>query len=43
MIAMKLGIDIHVPLMMNHNNFGDLVTFHPAPLTGQNFNSYSTN
>ncbi len=28
---MKFGSDIHVPLRMNCNNFGDPSTFHLAP------------
>lgn len=32
-IAMEVGTDIHVPLRMNSNNFGDPLTFQ-APSSG---------
>ncbi len=28
---MEFGADIHVPLRMNRNKFGDPLTFHLAP------------
>lgn len=31
---MKYGIDIHVPIWMNLNNFGDPLTSHLAPPSG---------
>ncbi len=33
---MKFGSDIHVPLRMKCNNFGDILTSHIAPSPGQN-------
>ena len=33
---MTFGTDIHVPLKINCNNFGDLLTFHLAPSSSQN-------
>ncbi len=39
---MKFGTDIHVPLRMNCNNFGDLSTFYVAPLLGQNCHLFNS-
>ncbi len=36
-IGMEFVADIHVPLRMNYNNFGDPLTFHLAPSSGPNF------
>ncbi len=33
-IMMKFGTDIHVPLWMNCNNFGDPLMFPLAPSSG---------
>ncbi len=41
-IAIKFGTNIHVPLRMNSNNFGDTLTFHLAPPAGQNLNLSNT-
>ncbi len=38
---MKFGTDIHVPLM-NCKLFGDLLTFHLAPSSGQHFDLSKT-
>ena len=35
--AMKSGGDVHVPLKMNCNIFGNPLTFHLVPSSGQNF------
>ena len=34
--------DIHIPLRMNVNHFGDPLTFHLVPSLGQNLNMSST-
>lgn len=34
---MKFGTDIHISLSMNFNHFGDPLTFHLAPSSGQTF------
>ncbi len=39
---MKFATDIHVPLRVNHNNFGDPLTFHLAP-SSQDFNLFIFN
>lgn len=33
---------IHVPLRMKSNNFGDPLTFHSAPSSGENVNLSNT-
>ncbi len=40
-IDMQFDTDIHVPLRMNSNNFGNPLTFHLVPSSGQTF--YSSN
>ncbi len=39
---MKFCIDIHGPQKMNTNDSGDHLTFHLAPLSGQNCNLSNT-
>ncbi len=39
---MKCGSDVHVPLRMNCKNFGDPLTFHLAPSSGQHVNVSNT-
>ncbi len=39
---MKFGSDIQVPLRMNCKNFGDPLTFHPAPSSGQHVSVSNT-
>ncbi len=39
---MTFGSEIHVPLRMNCNNFGDSMTFNLAPSSGQSFNVSNT-
>ncbi len=34
---MKFATHIHVPLRMSCNNFGDPLTFHLLPSSGQSF------
>ncbi len=41
-MVMNFGSDIHVPLKMNCSNFGDPLTFHPAPSSGQHVNVSNT-
>ncbi len=36
-IAMKFGLDVHVTLRLNFNDFDVLLTFHLAPSPGQKF------
>ena len=38
----KVWFIIHVPLRMNCKNFGDPLTFHRVPSSGQHFNVSST-
>ncbi len=35
---MKFGTDIHAPLSVYFNEFGDPLTFHLAPSSSQNLN-----
>ncbi len=39
---MKFGTDIHRAQKVNPNDFGDPLTFHLAPSSGQNFSLSNT-
>ncbi len=39
---MKLCTDIHSPLWLNPHDFGDCLTFHLAPSSGQICNLFNT-
>ncbi len=41
-IAMKIVTDIHIPLSMNCNYFGDPLIFHLIPLVSQKFKFTNT-